>query len=79
MPVTLFVAQALGILLRPEHSLYPLVNRFLLQRPAMDTTDMPMFYGLFYSSSADFRGERLWMLRLLACGLKTSQVRSGGL
>jgi len=76
VPVTLFVAHALAILLRPEHSLYPLVNRFLLQRPAMDVTDMPMFYGLFYSPEPDFRSERSWMLRLLASGLKTSQVRA---
>ena len=76
VPVTLFVAHGLSILLRPEHSLYPLLNRFLLQRPAMDLTDMPMFYGLFYSPSPEHRGERIWILRLLANGLKTSQVRS---
>lgn len=32
----LFVAQGLMILLKPESDMYPLVNRFLLQRPVID-------------------------------------------
>ncbi|KAI9205645.1 ribosome 60S biogenesis N-terminal-domain-containing protein [Polychytrium aggregatum] len=69
--VALFVAQALMVVMKPENSLYPLINRFLLQRPTIDLEDVPMFYSLFYSHSSEFRKERIWMLRLLSCGLKT--------
>jgi hypothetical protein len=75
LPATLFTARALGVLLRPDDPFYPHINRFLLQRPAIDVGDMPLFYGLFFSPSVAYRAERLWMLRLLAAGLQTSQVR----
>ncbi|KND03819.1 uncharacterized protein SPPG_01275 [Spizellomyces punctatus DAOM BR117] len=70
--VALFIAQGLMILLKPENEMYPLVNRFFLQRPIVDLEDVPMFYGLFYSASDNSRRERVWMLRLLSCGLKTA-------
>ncbi|KAJ3294460.1 hypothetical protein HK104_003568 [Borealophlyctis nickersoniae] len=69
--IALFAAQGLMVLLKPESDMYPLINRFLLQRPIIDLEDVPMFYGLFYSPSQECRRERVWMLRLLSCGLKT--------
>ncbi|TPX63386.1 hypothetical protein SpCBS45565_g06637 [Spizellomyces sp. 'palustris'] len=71
--LALFIAQGLMILLKPENEMYPLVNRFFLQRPIVDLEDVPMFYGLFYSASDNSRKERVWMLRLLSCGLKTAE------
>ncbi|KAG0049349.1 hypothetical protein BGZ83_005861 [Gryganskiella cystojenkinii] len=70
--VTTFVAHALSALLRPDHFMYPHVNKFCLQRPTIDLEDIPMFYSLFNSSSEQHRKERVWMLRLLAASLKTS-------
>lgn len=35
-PIVTFAAQAVGILLNPEHHLFPSVNRHLLQRPVAD-------------------------------------------
>eukprot|EP00842_Homolaphlyctis_polyrhiza_P001020 jgi/Hompol1/1919/HPOL_002798-RA len=67
-----FCAQALMILLKPESDMYPLINRFLLQRPVIDFADIPMFYVAFYSSSDNCTKERLWILRLLSMGLKTA-------
>ena len=42
------------------------MNRFLLQRPVLDIRDVPMFYELFFSTSENFKKERVWMLRLLS-------------
>ncbi|KAJ3057559.1 hypothetical protein HK097_000025 [Rhizophlyctis rosea] len=71
--VALFAAQALMVLLKPESDMFMSVNRFLLQRPVVDFADVPLFYDLFYSPSADCRRERVWILRLLSCGLKVPE------
>jgi hypothetical protein len=71
--VALFVAQSLPVMLKPDHPLYPPLNRFLLARPWMDLTDIPMFYNLQYSGTEDLVRERHWMLRLCSHGLRTSQ------
>ncbi|KAG8780475.1 hypothetical protein FRC15_009541 [Serendipita sp. 397] len=78
---TLFFAHAIRAVYTPASSLYPLVSRFLLQRPEFDLNDPPMLYSMLYSSlSSDFgkRGgnwkrERVWMLRFLADGMVSSQ------
>ncbi|KAF9973119.1 hypothetical protein BGZ73_003652 [Actinomortierella ambigua] len=69
--ITLFVTHAIISVLRPDHFMYPHVNKFCLQRPTMDLEDIPMFYSLFNSSSEHFRKERVWILRLLSGALKT--------
>ncbi|KAJ3274214.1 hypothetical protein HDV01_003287 [Terramyces sp. JEL0728] len=66
-----FVAQSLAIMLKPDSDLYPQINRFCLQRPAMDLTDVPMFYQMFYSQSSDNRKDRHWILKLILHGLAT--------
>ncbi|KAF9959147.1 hypothetical protein BGZ72_010277 [Mortierella alpina] len=71
--ITTFVAHALATLLRPDHFMYPHVNKFCLQRPTIDLEDIPMFYSMFNSSSDQHRKERVWMLRLLAASLKTAE------
>ncbi|KAJ3124397.1 hypothetical protein HK098_001168 [Nowakowskiella sp. JEL0407] len=67
--ISIFVAHSISILLKPESNMYPIVNRFLLQRAHMDLEDIPLFYELFFSSSSEARRERVWMLRLLLNGL----------
>ncbi|KAF9159695.1 hypothetical protein DFQ26_006281 [Actinomortierella ambigua] len=69
--LTLFVTHAIVSVLRPDHFMYPHVNKFCLQRPTMDLEDIPMFYSLFNSSSDHFRKERVWILRLLSGALKS--------
>ena len=69
-----FVAQGLMILMKPESDMYPLVNRFCLQRDQIDLFDIPMFYDLFYSTNEDCRKERIWMLRLISNGIKSKLV-----
>ncbi|KAJ3101917.1 nucleolar pre-ribosomal-associated protein 1 [Phlyctochytrium planicorne] len=62
----IFLAEALKIMTRPDHSLYPLkVLRILTT-----VKDIPMFYSLFNSTSEHSRLERQWLLRLLAGGMR---------
>ncbi|KAJ3158556.1 hypothetical protein HDU86_002781 [Geranomyces michiganensis] len=70
--MAVFFAQSVMIAMKPEHEMYSLINRFFLQRPTVDMEDIPMFYELFYSASNQSRKERVWMLRLLASGLKSA-------
>jgi len=68
--ISLFVAQSLLIFTKPDHYMYPLINRFLLQRPWIDLEDIPLLYNLLYSSSDNYKQERTWILRLLSCGFQ---------
>ncbi|KAG8812996.1 hypothetical protein FRC17_001713, partial [Serendipita sp. 399] len=78
---TLFFAHALRAVFNPSSALYPLVSRFLLQRPEFDPNDPPMLYSMLYSSlsndfgkgSGNWKRERIWMLRFLADGMVSSQ------
>ncbi|KAL4154801.1 hypothetical protein PRNP1_006917 [Phytophthora ramorum] len=70
--VTVFLNDALAVLTRPTHVLYPQVNHFLLARPAMDLSDVPMFYSLFNSRAAlTYRQERSWLLHTLRRGVRS--------
>ena len=40
----------------PEHPFYLMMNNFLLQRPALDIRDLPLFYPMFNSSTMQVRG-----------------------
>jgi hypothetical protein len=69
--VAVFIGRAVRIALHPENApMYPLINKFLLQRPMLDAEDVPLFYNLFNASSDTFRAERIWLLRVLAAGLR---------
>eukprot|EP01051_Picozoa_sp_SAG22_P000770 SAG22_NODE_24_length_30194_cov_6.086327_3_plen_2209_part_00 len=70
--VTAYVRSALRVLLRPDHALYTQVNAFLLQRPFLDLTDVPMFYSLFNSSEPEFKTERAWILHILVQGVEST-------
>lgn len=50
--------------------------RFLLQRAVLDQRDVPMFYIMFYSTSAeDSNEDHRWLLRFLTEGLVRTQVQ----
>jgi Nucleolar pre-ribosomal-associated protein 1/Ribosome 60S biogenesis N-terminal len=70
--IATFAVEALAIVLRPAHRSYVQVNRVLLSRPMLDVDDVPLFYKMFKSSEVTHRHERMWMMRLLADGLKSS-------
>lgn len=56
----------------PSSFVYPLTARFLLQRPELDTNDVPMLYNMLYNSSDDWKRERTWIIRLLSDGMMST-------
>jgi nucleolar pre-ribosomal-associated protein 1 len=70
---TLILMHALRGIFYPSNFIYPLTSRFLLQRPELDTTDVPMLYGMLYSSSDDWKKERGWIIRFLSDGMMSTE------
>ncbi|KAG8735771.1 hypothetical protein FRC10_010167, partial [Ceratobasidium sp. 414] len=70
---TLLLSHAIRDIFVPATPLYPLISRFLLQRPEFDPRDVPMLYTLLYSSSGEWRRERSWVLRFLADGMRSTE------
>ncbi|KAI0666153.1 ribosome 60S biogenesis N-terminal-domain-containing protein [Trametes maxima] len=66
---TLLLAHAFRGIFYPSNFIYPLTARFLLQRPTLDPADVPMLYGMLYSSSDDWKKERAWIVRFLSDGI----------
>lgn len=62
---TLFIAHCLRAVAAPQMTLFPTFCRFLLQRPKLDVTDVPLLYNLLHSSSDQLHHERSWLLRFL--------------
>eukprot|EP00050_Salpingoeca_kvevrii_P001948 m.183649 g.183649 ORF g.183649 m.183649 type:complete len:2074 (+) comp10497_c0_seq1:138-6359(+) len=65
-----FVSRAVQLALHPNDDMYKIVNKFLLQRPALDLGDIPLFYQLLHSNTRNHRGERIWLLKLLHSGMR---------
>ena len=63
---TLLLSHALRGVFYPENFIYPLTAHFLLQRPELDITDVPMLYAMLYSSSDNWKRERTWILKFIA-------------
>lgn len=70
---TLLLAHALRGLFYPHQFIYPITARFLLQRPEVDSTDLPMLFSMLYSSTEDWKKERAWMIHFLGDGLVGSE------
>ena len=66
---TLLLAHAFRGIFYPSNLIYPLTARFLLQRPTLDASDVPMLYGMLYSASDDWKKERAWIVRFLSDGI----------
>ena len=69
---TLILMHALRGIFYPSNLMYPHTARFLLQRPELDMTDVPMLYGMLYSSSDDWKKERGWIIRFLSDGMMST-------
>lgn len=70
---SLLLAHALRCIFYPSTTMYPLIMRFLLQRPQIDTTDVPMLFASLYSTTDGWRQERRWIIRFIADGIVQSQ------
>lgn len=66
---TLFFAHALRAIYHPTTFTYPLISRFLLQRPEFDQNDVPMLYATLFSAGDEWKKDRGWILRYLANGM----------
>jgi nucleolar pre-ribosomal-associated protein 1 len=66
---TLFFAHALRAIYDPTTFIYPMISRFLLQRPEFDQHDVPMFYATLFSAGDEWKKDRAWILRYLANGM----------
>ncbi|KAH0839437.1 ribosome 60S biogenesis N-terminal-domain-containing protein [Lanmaoa asiatica] len=69
---TLILLHALRGIFYPSNFIYPRTARFLLQRPELDVSDVPMLFGMLYSNSDDWKKERGWMLRMLGDGMAST-------
>ena len=70
---TLLLAHAFRALFYPSNFIYPLTARFLLQRPALDASDVPLLFGMLYSAADEWKKERAWIVRFLADGMAGSE------
>ncbi len=70
--MTLILAHALRGIFYPSNFIYPITARFLLQRPALDPSDVPLLYGMLYSTSDDWKKERSWIVKFLGDSLQGS-------
>ncbi|TIB66612.1 hypothetical protein E3P77_02195 [Wallemia ichthyophaga] len=70
--ITAFVSHATRAIVNPSNHAYPLIMRFLLQRPQLDVKNVPLFFDLLLSYGEDRRWERGWILKLLRDGVKSS-------
>lgn len=70
---TLLCFHSLRAIFLPSNFVYPITAKFLLQRPELDIQDIPMFFGMLYSSAEHWKQERVWMLRFLTTGMVGSQ------
>lgn len=67
---TLLLAHSLRGVFYPSTFIYPLTARFLLQRPTLDISDVPMLFGMLYSADDDWKRERAWMVRFIGEGME---------
>ncbi|KAJ9109209.1 hypothetical protein QFC21_000538 [Naganishia friedmannii] len=69
--MAVFFAHALRSTADPSSFLYPLVSRFLLQRPTLDFNDVPMLYNMLYAAGQGSKKERRWMARFIRDGVRS--------
>lgn len=70
---SLILSHALRGVFYPSNFIFPRTSRFLLQRPELDVTDVPMLYGMLYSNSDDWKKERGWIIRFLSDGMMSTE------
>ncbi|KFD53790.1 hypothetical protein M513_05296, partial [Trichuris suis] len=70
--ISLFLSRLVWVFVNPRNPVYRTVCEFLLIGPRLNLGLVPNFLRFFHSSSAQHRQERLWVLNLLADGLRTT-------
>ena len=67
---TYFLGKMLHALFAPHLHIYQNICHFLLQRPVFDFHDVPMFYGMFCSSSLTYKQDQNWLLEILCVAVR---------
>lgn len=73
--IALLLAHSFRAIFYPSLFIYPITAKFLLQRPEVDVADVPLLFGMLYSSEASnnaWKKERTWIVRFLADGMKST-------
>lgn len=66
---TLHLSHSLRNIFYPSQFTYPMTARYLLQRPELDVSDVPMLYTTLYSADDQWKRDRAWMMRFLGDGM----------
>ncbi|XP_061372643.1 uncharacterized protein LOC133315092 [Gastrolobium bilobum] len=69
--IALFAAEASCVLLDSSHDHYAAISTLLIHSSKLNMRAIPLFDNFFWSTSVNFKAERLWMLRLVYSGLNT--------
>ncbi|KAK4258228.1 hypothetical protein QN277_007700 [Acacia crassicarpa] len=67
----LFAAEASCILLDSSHDHFAAISTLLIHSSKLNLQVIPLFDDFLWSTSVNFKAERLWMLRLVYAGLNT--------
>merc|ERR1740124_1506648 len=65
-----FLGKMLHALFAPHKHIYQNICHFLLQRPVFDFHDVPMFYGMFCSSTLHYKQDQNWLLGILCVAVR---------
>ncbi|KAI4306089.1 hypothetical protein L6164_029398 [Bauhinia variegata] len=69
--IALFAAEASCVLLDSSHEHYAAISTFLIQSSRLNMRVIPLFNNFLWSTSVNFKAERLWVLRLVYAGLRS--------
>ena len=72
----LFLTHCVRAAAAPEDPMYPAILRHLLQRPMLESHDVPLLYALLYSASDNATQDRNWLLRFIRDSIQSSSVSS---
>lgn len=67
--IAIFTAESSFILLDPSNDHYSTISKLLMRSSRVNLKSIPLFHDFFWTSSVNFKTERLWILRLSYAGL----------
>ncbi|KAL9254329.1 Nucleolar pre-ribosomal-associated protein 1-like protein [Drosera capensis] len=71
--IALFIAESSLILLDSSNDRHAAINMHLMQPSRINMKVIPFFHDYFWSSSVNFKKDRIWMLSLLCAGINSEE------
>ncbi|GAB2229982.1 hypothetical protein Droror1_Dr00014238 [Drosera rotundifolia] len=71
--IALFTGESSLILLDSSNDRHAAINKHLMQSSRINMKVIPFFHDYFWSSSANFKKDRIWMLSLLSAGINSEE------